>query len=272
MGADLIVAGVVIPKGKEPDWETAAGWVEALDAEDLSTIAGNLGWEGAFVDEDDRELAAQQTRTDLLEVLARFREAVEGGLRDVAEFELLGHRVIFSGGMSTGDSPTDSCDAISDAMTAGLDDAAGFGEQIPVVVTCRHPDYSNEHHVFGQVEMVDVDYGSSFDGRPDDYETAIEWASSHWATAASLPAEPRALVESWMSDLLAEVSRYTAEYDFGAVTLGRPFRVKDAATGEWVGNFHYAATAEAAGEISEFEQARDVRAELEAAAAAMVPT
>jgi hypothetical protein len=56
-----------------------------------------------------------------------------------------------------------------------------------IVITVRHPDFSNEHHVFEGdepgVEITDVDLGSSFDGQADDEEQWDEWSQDILADA-----------------------------------------------------------------------------------------
>lgn len=63
-----------------------------------------------------------------------------------------------------------------------------------IVVTTRHPDFANDFEVFDSeadeigVSIIDVDLGSSFDGKPDDHDQWVEWAESMLAEITDLPA------------------------------------------------------------------------------------
>lgn len=46
----------------------------------------------------------------------------------------------------------------------------------PIVLVVRHPDHANEIHTDGDVTVIDIDLGSSFDGKPTDPGEAEEWA------------------------------------------------------------------------------------------------
>lgn len=49
--------------------------------------------------------------------------------------------------------------------------------EAPVVVILRHPDAGNDFQSFGgEVQILDIDLGSGFDGHPRDEEEAREWA------------------------------------------------------------------------------------------------
>lgn len=59
-----------------------------------------------------------------------------------------------------------------------------------VIVTVRHPDYGNDHDIFGSdVEIVDIDLGSQFDCVPEDVEQWEEWAGGFFAIAMRLHQE-----------------------------------------------------------------------------------
>jgi hypothetical protein len=55
----------------------------------------------------------------------------------------------------------------------------------PVVIVTRHPDFENEFEVVGgEVDVFDIDLGSSFNGSPDDRDEAEDWALSKLAQAS----------------------------------------------------------------------------------------
>lgn len=57
------------------------------------------------------------------------------------------------------------------------------------VVCVRHPDAENTFATFGDVEVIDIDLGSSFSGKPESVEQAREWAQSVWESAKDAPAD-----------------------------------------------------------------------------------
>jgi hypothetical protein len=46
------------------------------------------------------------------------------------------------------------------------------------VLIVRDPDSSNDVTIDGDVEVIDIDLGSSFDGSPEDAERALRWAQN----------------------------------------------------------------------------------------------
>lgn len=59
----------------------------------------------------------------------------------------------------------------------------------PVLVTVRHPDFENVHHLFGDVETIDIELGSSFDASridPSNWDYVLEWAVGMYQTAADV--------------------------------------------------------------------------------------
>lgn len=58
-----------------------------------------------------------------------------------------------------------------------LADAVNALTETPVVLCVRHPDNANDYTVEdGEVKIIDLDFGSSFDGRPEELDTWQEWA------------------------------------------------------------------------------------------------
>jgi hypothetical protein len=78
----------------------------------------------------------------------------------------------------------------------------------PVVLVVRDPDYQNEFVLDGEVETIDVDLGSGFDGpkgfanlKPAERE---DWTRSILADVAHLPAESK--VRQAVEQLVAEMA------------------------------------------------------------------
>ena len=88
----------------------------------------------------------------------------------------------------------------------------------PVVVIVRHPDFGNEVTAFGDVAVVDIDMGGSFDVthlERHDLEAVASWAASHRASAAQLPEDhpARALVEEQVASVLEHLPCSPAEVE-----------------------------------------------------------
>lgn len=77
----------------------------------------------------------------------------------------------------------------------------------PVVVVIRDPDYSNEIEVYGDVEVIDVDLGLSFDGpkgfRAMDDADQAEWIDGTRQEVAHLPDDhpARQRIEQLIADM-----------------------------------------------------------------------
>jgi hypothetical protein len=76
-----------------------------------------------------------------------------------------------------------------------------------VVLVVRHPDYENTYTVEGgEVRIVSIDLGSSFDSEPDDREQWEDWSSSVREDISDLPADStvRKEVEALIAELEPE--------------------------------------------------------------------
>jgi hypothetical protein len=88
----------------------------------------------------------------------------------------------------------------------------------PVVVVVRHPDLGNETTTFGDVEVIDMDLGGSFDVtaiKHDDLEAVTSWAASHRNEAAKLPKghPARDLIEEQVSSVLEQLPQSPEEVE-----------------------------------------------------------
>lgn len=122
MGADLIMAALVIDKDEEPDFGAGHAWIDALTVEQLDEIYEHR--EEDYFDEADEEYVDDDgalTEKAYDELRKRGHAAVDklvkmldpdNYYRDVTSIEVRGARVILSGGMSWGDSPTESSEDI----------------------------------------------------------------------------------------------------------------------------------------------------------------
>lgn len=88
----------------------------------------------------------------------------------------------------------------------------------PVVVVVRHPDFGNETTVFGDVEVIDMDLGGSFDVTAihyHDIEAVTSWAAAHRNEAKKLPEghPARALIEEQVSSVLERLPQTPEEVE-----------------------------------------------------------
>jgi hypothetical protein len=92
MGADLLLAAVVAPVGRELDWEAAHPAIDTLDEDTTQAIA------------EECNVALDAIREGLHDAV-RYLSGYPG---DTTEFLVPGYRVFVAGGMSWGDDPTRS--------------------------------------------------------------------------------------------------------------------------------------------------------------------
>lgn len=146
MGADLLLAMLVIDKEKEPDYEAGKTFLRTLPIEDIDNAYqsrhGDMrdpaiqdqGWEGDdfhFVTEDGEytEAGREELRKYAIGLIDRLRDEVISPeySRGMNLFEVRGAHVYLSGGMSWGDMPTEEADLIYEVGEyPGLLEAMGF--------------------------------------------------------------------------------------------------------------------------------------------------
>jgi hypothetical protein len=98
------------------------------------------------------------------------------------------------------------CEAIEE-KARGLIGQSDKTPARPVVLVVRHPDYENSYTVEGgDVRIVSLDLGSSFDSEPDDREQWEDWSSSVREDISDLSAdsEVRQQVEALIAELEPE--------------------------------------------------------------------
>ena len=117
MGADTFISALAVPRGASLDWEAAEPAIRALNRQELERIADELGW-----DEDNGDIA-ERLRT----AVQAAREALTGGSRELDVLEFGTWDIYLTGGLSTGDTPTDLFDIFWALGSSGLDRAIGFG-------------------------------------------------------------------------------------------------------------------------------------------------
>lgn len=129
MGADMVTAVLVLHEDIVPDWEAARRAVaEIVDRVGDGTTDEQLLMLGDWFD------SAEELRNGLLADVDVMAAAYDGNRRDVDWLEFREHRLYVTGGMSSGDSPTDVFGVIVRLDSYGIADAAGFGtkEAVPV--------------------------------------------------------------------------------------------------------------------------------------------
>lgn len=136
MSSAMIAATLWIPENKEPDWSAAQealakftcppdGFPEGHD------LKGSWLEETLLADFEDDEATTDQERKKIVDgtlagALRVVREAVEGERNDTTWVKNAGWVVYITGGLSSGDTPTDTAEAIYMIGGTGILEAAGF--------------------------------------------------------------------------------------------------------------------------------------------------
>lgn len=108
MGADMLLACIGEPprgKGVELNWKAGHGVIQRLTTDELESDP-ELEWRS------DEE-TVEGRRQYLHDQLTQLQECLEGHRRDVTSWKAFGWWLHFTGGMSSGDDPTDAFDAFS---------------------------------------------------------------------------------------------------------------------------------------------------------------
>jgi hypothetical protein len=106
MGADLLIAALVIDAGREPDFAAARAALDLLHQEQVEIP-------DQFSDHDPgTEAGLEAISESLCDSLAELEEALQES-RELASFELRGATVFLTGGMSWGDTPTELFDTFN---------------------------------------------------------------------------------------------------------------------------------------------------------------
>lgn len=137
MGADLIVAVLGMPLGKEPDWVAAEAHIRGrawVGDEELRQTGYLDEWcevcaqGGAKGEPRSLHAAANECPAValLLKDLAELKEAWAGGRRDAAVVERKTEALLITGDMSWGELPEGTFTTVEHLRLAGALDAAGF--------------------------------------------------------------------------------------------------------------------------------------------------
>src|SRR4029077_8904977 len=105
MGADMVIVSLVIPEGHQPDFVAAHRAVNAVAAADIENP-------DEFYDVDpESEAGLQGLRKDLHCQLDELEQALDG--REFTWTTVRGASVYVTGGLSTGDSPTEAFEIVN---------------------------------------------------------------------------------------------------------------------------------------------------------------
>jgi hypothetical protein len=106
MGADLLVSALVIDRGREPEFAAARIAIDSIRASDIEVP-------DEFWDEDpDSEGGLEAIRYQLRDSLTELEAALQQS-RELTWFELRGATVYLTGGLSTGEAPTELFEAFT---------------------------------------------------------------------------------------------------------------------------------------------------------------
>ena len=162
MGADLILTGLELVPGRQPDWDAGEKWIEGLGDSELIEVAEQLYWDYEVDAHDnlDRESIQKQLRAMLVEL----QSVVDAPRRDTARIDWYGGlTLILSGGMSHGDSPTDSFDVLGDSENIGLAKACGFGLGDHVVLVIDRTDLALAARTLDELAGIDAGENTDMD-------------------------------------------------------------------------------------------------------------
>ena len=124
MGADLILTWLQIDKDKQPDFKAGMDRISELATKNLSE------WPKEYVDQRLLDAPDGFDKDKEIEALKLSLRAIEGAwrevYRDMAVIDVCHKKLLITGGMSWGDSPTESYDDIDRMLTSGVSKACGF--------------------------------------------------------------------------------------------------------------------------------------------------
>lgn len=152
MGADMCAATVWLAHGTEPDWPAAEKALAELTCPAEGFPKGHqlnntLLEDQILCDYEMEEANTDKKRKEILDgilagALAVFKGAVNGERRDLTWSTHAGWDVYITGGLTSGDVPTDCYEAISNLDGTGILEAAGFNTRPKtVVVVVLESDY-----------------------------------------------------------------------------------------------------------------------------------
>ncbi len=104
MGADLILAAAFYPAGRTLDWDAGRHAIDVLSDDRCAEAVDSLI--GDRLDDQPPSETARLVRQRLHEAIGNLSESP----RDLTTIDVPGYSILVTGGMSWGDSPTESFD------------------------------------------------------------------------------------------------------------------------------------------------------------------
>ncbi len=220
MSAAMIAATLWIPENKEPDWSAAEEALAKFTCPpdgfpEGHALKGSWLEDTLLADFEDDEATTDQDRKKIVDgtlagTLRVVREAVEGERIDTTWIKNAGWVVYITGGLSNGDIPTDTAEAIHTISGTGILEAAGFFKKPDkVMAVVFESEYATTVDLVADeaaAEKVVADYCRQFwskivvtfdDGTPpEDDKTVIEqffsdappswWETRKWVSTADV--------------------------------------------------------------------------------------
>ena len=124
MGADMCVSMLVLREGRKPVWFAGEQAIRELSEQELNVIADECGFESVV-----------EVRERLYQALESAQNAIEHWNRECTSFRFGDTLWYVTGGLSTGDSPTDLFDDFELLHATHIAESIGFywppNDQIP---------------------------------------------------------------------------------------------------------------------------------------------
>lgn len=120
MGADMILSAVSISKKKKPDFKKGEALIKKLAMTPVEK------WPKEFMERYSDETDIGPMVTTLRESLSELERAWSGHHREAAWMHVCGRKLIVTGGLSWGDSPTELMNDIDNLLNSGVAQACGF--------------------------------------------------------------------------------------------------------------------------------------------------
>lgn len=116
----MILSVLSIGKKKKPDFKKGEEFIRQLE------MTSAEEWPTSFTERFSDEIAIGPMVETLLDNLETLEQAWSGHHREAAFMEVCGRRLIVTGGLSWGDSPTDLMDVIDNLLESGVAKACGL--------------------------------------------------------------------------------------------------------------------------------------------------
>lgn len=129
MGNDLLIATLAIQADRQPDWDTAFGYVASMTRADFEAREDEiLNWLGDVPTFDEGGIDVEECRELLKNLVGDVQAALDTEHRHLymSEYVVPGWKVWITGGDSWGDSPSEEFDLFASFLDLGLAEVAGF--------------------------------------------------------------------------------------------------------------------------------------------------